>query len=191
MTNKKWLFTSFLLLALPTLAQVDLEQFENVTSEHYADSKSGFELAYPYRWQPRPPPAPSIDLLVSADSYNLPSFSVVVREVSTEEGEFPDQRQLAMELFSQSLGIGSQRLVEDLIEYDRATDFKGFSAFEVKFAFNSPIGEQIPLQMVILVFTDENKTYALAALDLYSPDSLSSDLLNIRDSFQILRGADE
>lgn len=174
------------------LAEVDLTEFVNVTTETHENPLLGFSLKHPYLWESRPGPLNPADYHVSQDSYNLPSFSVVVQEredvPQTSSGERQNMAHAAKKMFVQRTGLLSAEVLENLLEYERNIEFKGLVAVEMKVRFNSPYGEQIPLQAVLRAISTPERIYTLVAIDRYKEEALGEDLQEVLESFQIENG---
>ena len=181
------LFT--IVLATSLHAEVDLEQFTNVTTEALSDQALGVALEYPYRWDRVAGPSAKIDLFITADSYNLPSFSVIAEDASTSDTEDSsgtlDLGELAKSIFVEISGVLRGPVPAEAVEYDREIEFVGRAATEIKLKFRSPYGEQIPLQAVLIAFQANGQIYILSSIDRYAEDSLGEGLLVIRNSFRL------
>ena len=178
-----------LLLIGSVAAEVDLTEFENVTTEHYVDPEHGFELHYPYTWEPRSGPSPAVDFFVTADSYLLPSCAVIVERVDADESvtdesnfELGARAKEIVKEFSQYTGSLDSATA---LEYERTLELSGISALELKYKAISPYGENNPLQVVVLALRSDKRIYFLVCFDTYSEDSLGAQLRQLIDSFQI------
>ena len=174
------------------IAEVDLTEFVNVTTESYEDSLLGFSLEHPYIWEPRPGPINPSDYHVSRDSYNLPSFSVVVQNAEdvpqTSDDERENMAHAAKKLLIQRSPFLTAEILGEALEYERNIEFNGLVAVELKVRFKSPFGERIPLQAVIRTISTTDRLYTLVAIDRYDEDVLGDELQRILESFQIDSG---
>lgn len=174
------------------IAEVDLSEFVNVTTESYQDSMLGFSLEYPYLWESRSGDLNPVDYHVSRDSYNLPSFSVIVLDAEEVPQTSEDQREnmahAAKKTFAQRTPLFTPEDLERAMEYERNIEFKGLVSVELKVKFKSPYGEQIPLQAVIRAIATSDRLFILVAIDRYDEDALGDQLQGILESFQIDRG---
>ena len=174
------------------IAEVDLTEFVNVTTESYQDSELGFALAYPYLWESRSGDLNPVDYHVSRDSYNLPSFSVIVLDAEEVPQTSDDQREniahAAKKSFVQRTPLFTAEALEHAMEYERNIEIKGLVAVELKVKFKSPYGEQIPLQAVIRAIATTDRLFILVAIDRYDEDALGDQLQGILESFQIDSG---
>ena len=174
------------------IAEVDLTEFVNVTTESYEDSELGFTLEYPYLWESRPGDLRPVDYHVSRDSYNLPSFSVIVLDAEEVPQTSDDQREniahAAKKSFVQRTPLFTAEVLEQAMEYERNIEVKGLVAVELKVKFKSPYGEQIPLQAVIRAIATSDRLFILVAIDRYDEDALGDQLQGILESFQIDSG---
>ena len=174
------------------IAEVDLTEFVNVTTESYEDSELGYELEYPYLWESRSGPLNPVDYHVSRDSYNLPSFSVIVQDAEdvpqTSDDERENIKHAAKKTFVQRTELFAAEDLGEALEYERNIEFKGLIAVELKLRFRAPYGEQIPLQAVIRAISTSERLYTLVAIDRYEEDALGDELQRILESFQIDSG---
>ena len=174
------------------IAEVDLTEFVNVTTESYEDSELGFSLEYPYLWESRPGDLNPVDYHVSRDSYNLPSFSVIVLDAEEVPQTSDDQREniahAAKKSFIQRTPLFTAEALERAMEYERNIEIKGLVAVELKVKFKSPHGEQIPLQAVMRAIATSDRLFILVAIDRYDEDALGDQLQGILESFQIDSG---
>lgn len=174
------------------IAEVDLSEFVNVTTESYQDSILGFSLEYPYLWESRSGDLNPVDYHVSRDSYKLPSFSVIVLDAEEVPQTSEDQREniahAAKKTFVQRTPLFTPEDLERAMEYERNIEFKGLVSVELKVKFKSPYGEQIPLQAVIRAIATSDRLFILVAIDRYDEDALGDQLQGILESFQIDSG---
>ena len=146
----KWLCLVSCVALITSLSADDfLSHYEDVTTRDHVDQENGFQITYPYEWEPGPNPIAESDFYVG-EPYAMPSFWVGVRELP--QG-MPVQDSLQM--------LNYSRFADHQGIEPKSIEFNGLQASAVVIKWTTPDAGRHFVETQIISFYANDKWFLL------------------------------
>ncbi|MCY3858570.1 MAG: hypothetical protein OXG25_06645 [Gammaproteobacteria bacterium] len=156
------------------LAQDFLSEFVEVTTRSHVDKELGFDLEYPYEWEPSANPLAESDFYVGAP-FAMPSFWITVREIPSDTPKVD-----AVKSEDPPLYIENPEIKIEFVE------FNGHEAMKTVFRWTTTDAGRHFVETTVISFYANDRWYQLTVNQSHRDTRWRPRLQAILDSFRVL-----